>query len=106
MTVYMRDIHEIKKHAQVKMIFAFQIESVSRCFLIHYIYTVHAIVVKRDDVRTRYRNVLCIVPYIHQYIAQACLKILLEMIHVIDDSNHMAFICFALFCVASKMIVL
>ena len=57
MTVYLSDIHEIKKHAQVKAILAFTIESVSSCFFIPYINTIHAIVVKLD-VRTRNRNVL------------------------------------------------
>ena len=57
MTVYLSDIHEIKKHAQVKAILAFTIKSVSSCFLIHYIDTIHAIVVKLD-VRARNRNVL------------------------------------------------
>ena len=57
MTVYLSDIHEIKKHAQVKAILAFTIEYVSSCFFIHYINTIHAIVVKLD-VTTRNRNVL------------------------------------------------
>ena len=55
MAVYNCNIYEIKKHFQVKAIIAFTIESVSSCFLIHYIYTIHAIVVKLDDVRTRSR---------------------------------------------------
>ena len=58
MTVYMCDIHEIKKHAQVKVILAFTTESVSSSFLIRYIHTIHAIVVNLDDVRTRNSNVL------------------------------------------------
>ena len=58
MTVYMCDIHEIKKHAQVKVILAFTTESVSSCFLIRCIHTIHAIVVNLDDVRTRNSNVL------------------------------------------------
>ena len=56
--VYICDIHEIKIHAQVKVILAFEIDSIRNCFLIHYIYTIHAIVVKLDDARTRNRNVL------------------------------------------------
>ena len=51
MTVYMCDIHEIKKHAQVKVILAFTTESLSSCFLIHYVVTL-------DDVRTRNSNIL------------------------------------------------
>ena len=44
------DIHEIKKYAQVKVIFTFEIESVSSCLFIHYIYTIHSIIIKLDDV--------------------------------------------------------
>ena len=44
-----------QKLSQVKVIIAFTIKSVSSCFLIHYIYTAHFIVVKLDDVRTRNR---------------------------------------------------
>ena len=58
MTVYIGDIHEIKKQAQMKAMLAFMIGSVSSCFLIHYIYTIQIIVIKLDDVRTRNRNVL------------------------------------------------
>ena len=47
--------HEIKKHSQAKLILAFTIDSVSSCFLTHYIYTTHMIVVKLDDIRTRNR---------------------------------------------------
>ena len=97
MTVYMCDIHEIKKHAQVKVILAFTTESVSSCFLIHYICTIHAIVVTLDDVRTRNSNVLWILSYIHQYIAQACFKILFQMMHSSDcnwtrTQNHLILI--------------
>ena len=80
---FMWDIYEIKKHSQVKVILAFTIESVSSCFLIHYICTIHVIVVKVDDVRTR-NIVFWILPYVHQYFSQAHLKILLEMIHSSD----------------------
>ena len=52
----MGDIHEIKKNAQVKAILAFTIDHLQ--FLIHYMYTIYAIVVKLDDVRTRNKNVL------------------------------------------------
>ena len=65
MTVYMCDIHGIKKHAQVKAMLAFTIEFVSSCFLIHYIYTIHAIVVKRNDIKTGSRNFLWILSSIH-----------------------------------------
>ena len=59
MTVYKCDIYEIKKHFQVKAILTFTIDSVRSCFLIHYIYTTHTIVVKLDDVRTRNRCYGC-----------------------------------------------
>ena len=71
MTVYMCDIYEIKKYAQVKAILAFTIESVSSCFLINYIFAIHAIVVKLDDVRKRNRSVHWILSNTHQYIAQS-----------------------------------
>ena len=80
MAVYMGNILKIKKHAQVKAILALEIEFLSSCFLIHYMYTVHTIVVKLDDVRTRNRNALLILSYIHQHIAQVRFKILLEII--------------------------
>ena len=64
----MCNIHKIKEHAQVKAILVFMVKSVSSCFLIDYIYTIHAIVVKNFS-------------YIHQYIDQAGLKMLIEMIH-------------------------
>ena len=66
MTIYMCDIHEIKKYAQVKVVLTFMIESVRSCFLIHYTYTIHAIVVKNDDIRTRNPNVLWILSCIYQ----------------------------------------
>ena len=84
MTVYMSEIYEIKNYAQVKARLAFTIESVSSCFLINYIFAIHAIVVKLDDVRKRNRSVRWILSYTHQYIAQVRLKILLEMIHSSD----------------------
>ena len=59
MTVYTCDIYEIKEHSQVKVVLAFTIESVSSCFLIHFIYTIHVIVVNRDDVRTRNKCFCC-----------------------------------------------
>ena len=43
--IYKCDICEIKKYSQVKAILAFTIESVSRYFLIYYIYTTHSIFV-------------------------------------------------------------
>ena len=81
---FMCDIYKIKKHSQIKVILAFTIESVSSCFLIHYIYTIHTTVVKVDDVRTRKWNIFWILSYFHQYFAQGCLKILLEVIHSSD----------------------
>ena len=76
--------HPWDQHAQVKAILAFIIESLSRCFFfVHYICTIHAIITKLDNVRTRNRNslnsVIC-----SSYIAHARLKILLEMIHSHD----------------------
>ena len=38
---------------------ALTIESISSCFLTHYMYTTHAFVVKLDDVRTRGRCFAC-----------------------------------------------
>ena len=49
-SITITDIHEIKKYAQVKVIFTFEIESVSSCLFIHYIYTIHSIIIKLDDV--------------------------------------------------------
>ena len=111
-TVYMCDIHEIKKHTQLKAILAFTIESLYNWFLIHHIYTIHAIVTKVDDVRTRndFWSDLWILSCVHQYIAQAHLKTLLEMIHSSNQLFYglwlMAFIYLALFCVVEKVIVL
>ena len=50
--------HAWDQHAQVKAILTFTIESASCCFFVHYICSVHAIIVKLDDVRTRNRNFL------------------------------------------------
>ena len=55
MTAYKYDTYEIKRNFQLKAILAFMIKSVSCCFLIYYIYTTHAIVVKHNEVRTRNR---------------------------------------------------
>ena len=55
MNVYKCIIYEIKKYSHVKVIFAFMIDPVTSCFLIHYIYATHAISVNVDDVRTRNR---------------------------------------------------
>ena len=47
MNVSMCDIHEIQKDAQVKF---YSRESVSRCFMIYYIYTINVIVVKFNGI--------------------------------------------------------
>ena len=55
MNVYKCIIYEIEKYSHVKAIFAFMIDPVTSCFLIHYIYATDAISVNVDDVRTRNR---------------------------------------------------
>ena len=98
MTVHMCDIYGIKKYSQVEPIIAFTIEPISSCFLIHYIYTVHAIVVKSDDVRPRNRKVFWIFSYVHQYLVKLVWKYCLKwFIQVINNSNLMASISFLLF---------
>ena len=99
MTIYMCDIHEIKKHAQLKAIFPFTIEPANSCFLIHYIYTIYAIFVKLDDVRIKNKNVIWILSHIHQYAAQARLKVLSQK----KEKDLMTFLCFVLFCVVFKV---
>ena len=110
MTVYMCDIYKIKKLSQVKAILAFMTESGSSWFLIHYIYTTHAIVIKLDDVRTRNRNVLWNLPYVYQYYVQVRFKILFEMVHSSDQwlvySHSVYLFCLVLRCQQSLLGVL
>ena len=61
MTVYKYNICEIKKYSQVKLILAFTIDFVRSCSLIHYIYTIHTILLNLDDVRTKNRFFGCLI---------------------------------------------
>ena len=53
MTVYKWSFYEIRKYSQLRATIFFTIESVSGCFLVCYINTTFAIVVKLKNVRTR-----------------------------------------------------
>ena len=53
MTVYKCSFYEIRKYSELRVIVVFTIESASGCFLICYINTTLAIVVKLKNVKTR-----------------------------------------------------
>ena len=89
-------------------IIAFTIESVSSCFLIHYIYTISMsllqnLMMLRQETGMSFE-------FCHMFI-NTLLKLVWKyslkwFIRVIDDSYLVAFICFVLFCAVCQVIVL
>ena len=68
MTVYTWSFFEIRKYSQLRAIIVFTIESVSGCFLICYINTTLAIVVKLKNVRTRNQCFAYWIFYLSDYV--------------------------------------
>ena len=68
MTVYKCSLCEIRKYSQLRGIVVFTIESVSGCFLICYINTTLAIVLKLMNVRTRNQCFSYSIFYLSDYV--------------------------------------
>ena len=68
MTVYKCSLCEIRKYSQLRGIVVFTIESVSGCFLICYINTTLAIVLKLMNVRTRNQCFAYSIFYLSDYV--------------------------------------
>ena len=78
MTHYRSKIYEIMKDSPVKTILAFWIESGKSYFCIYYIYMIHAIAVKLDDLRTKNRcfncSILCSYQYVRYHTINICFQ--------------------------------